>query len=233
MALGGGNVELRGRIPTRVFRIIIFALLSVAVGIWVYWLVRGSGPYHWLQQRLVCLGLRESQVLGALLAFLLVFIVWMIPTFILRYCSDLPLLGEELTATHGRSFLPTVREGLNAQRQTQSEMLDLPRHTAQRSQFFRQMGWVGIGVGLGAWLVTWIAWYFSGQVWPTPLAVGIVGVLGGILSVITGRPIVFDRRKIQNIDRIVKRVGVWVVVLVLLFLAVMCVVEAFRPALPF
>jgi hypothetical protein len=162
-------------------------------------------------------------------AFLLVFIVWMIPTFILRYFSDLPLLREEVMMPQGKSFLQTFQESLNAQRQTQSEMLDLPRHATQRSQFFRRMGWVGIGVGLGAWLVTWIAWYLGGQIWPTPLAVGVVGVLGGVLSVITGRPIVFDQYKIQNIDRIVKRVGVLVVVLVLLFLAVMCVLEAFRP----
>ena len=86
-------------------------------------------------------------------------------------------------------------------------------------------------MGLGAWLVTWIIWYLDGEIWPTPLAVGLVGVLGGILSIITGRPIVFDRYKIQKLDRIVKRLGLLVIALVLLFLAVLCVVEAFRSAI--
>ncbi len=217
---------MTGRIPKRVFRIIVLSLLLVAVGIWINWLVRGTGPYTWLQQRLAFIGLRESQVLGALLAFILVFVVWMIPTLVLRYLSDMPPLHQELALTEGKSLPRLFKESLHTQQQTQAERLALPAHAPSRRRFFQNMGWVGIGVGLGAWFVTWLAWYLSGQIWPTPLAVGIVGVLGGLFSVISGRPIIFDRQKVHRLQNITKRVEVLVVLFVILFLIVVCVLEA-------
>ena len=150
-------MNFRGRISTRVFRIVVIILLLIAVGVWIRWLVLDASPYHWLQQRLSFLGLRESQVLGALLAFLCVFVLWMIPTFILRYFSDMPLLHEKLAdVTQGGSFVQTLRERVDAQQRTQAEMLALPARDAARSRFFRRMGWVGIGVGVGGgWPPGW------------------------------------------------------------------------------
>ena len=216
-------------IPIRVFRIIIAILLLIAIGIWMYWLIQGSGPFDWLRQRLEkFLGLRESQVLSALGAFVLIFLVWMVPAFTLRHFTDMPHLREEWSTIRGQSLRGVWQESANTQRQKQAEMLSLPERSPTRSTFFRQMGWVGIGVGLGAWLVTWITWYLSEQIWQTGLAVGLVGVLGGLLSVITGRPIMLDQPRVQKLQGITNRL-IWIIlILTLLFAAVMCVVQALR-----
>ncbi|MCP4544054.1 MAG: hypothetical protein GY832_43640 [Chloroflexi bacterium] len=215
-------------IPTRVFRVVAIILLLIAIGIWMRWLIQDSGPFDWLQQKLEFLGLRESQVLGALGAFVLVFVVWMIPTFVLRHFTDMPHLREEWMMIQDKSLRGIWQESMNAQRQKQAEMLSLPKHSPTRSKFFRQMGWVGIGVGLGAWLVTGIVWYLGKRIWQMGVAVGLVGVLGGLLSVVTGRPIMFDWPQAQKLKGIVNRLGCIITILALLFAAVMCVVQAFR-----
>jgi hypothetical protein len=216
-------------LPLRVFRVIIIILLLIAIGIWMYWLIQGSGPFDWLRQRLgKFIGWRENQVLSATGAFLLVFLVWMIPAFTLRRFTDMPHLREEWSTIREQSLRGTWQESVNAQQQKQAEMLSLPERSPTRRTFFRQMGWVGIGVGLGAWLVTWITWYLSEQIWQTGLVVGVVGVLGGLLSVITGRAIIFDRDRVQKLQGVTNRL-IWIIsILVLLFAAVMCVVQALR-----
>ncbi len=214
-------------ISAPVFRVILFILLGVITAIWLRWLILDSGPYHWLQQALLWIGRRESQILGALLAYLLVFIVWMIPTTVLRYFTDMPwLFGEE--RREAVSAAATFRESFATQRRRQGEMLERDADDPARRRFFRQMGWIGIGVGLVAFLATWMGWYLSGQIWTTPLAVGLVGVLGGLLSALTGRPLLFDQGKITTIRRVVARGVKVILILTLLFLAVMCVWQALQ-----
>ena len=59
-------------------------------------------------------------------------------------------------------------------------------------------------------------------------ALGLVGVLGGLLSVITGRPIMLDQPRVQKLQGITNRL-IWIIlILTLLFAAVMCVVQALR-----
>ena len=216
------------RIPAPVFRTIALLLLLPALGLWIYWLLpEVGGPYHWVQPRLLFLGLRESQLLSVTLAFALAMGLWAIPTAILRHSSDMPPLHEAFRPSPGSSFLQDFRQGLAAQRQRQAEMVALPAENEDRRRFFRRLGWVGIGVGLGAWVVTGVVWYLSGQLWPTLLAVGLVGLFGGGLSVITGYPLIFDREKVQAIAGITQRLGLVVLALIMVGLAVLCVVDAF------
>lgn len=216
------------RIPAPVFRTIALLLLLPALGLWIYWLLpEVGGPYHWVQPRLLFLGLRESQLLSVTLAFALAMGLWSIPVVILRHFSDMPSLREAFLPSPGSSFLQDFRQGLAAQRQRQAEMVALPADSESRRRFFRRLGWVGIGVGLGAWIVTGVVWYLSGQLWPTPLAVGLVGVLGGSLSVITGYPLIFDREKVQTIAGITRRLVFVILILIMVGLAVLCVVDVF------
>lgn len=211
-------------ISAPVFRAVVLIGLGMITMIWLRWLILDSGPYHWLRQHLLWWGARESQIVSATLAYLAIFIVWLIPTMVLRYFSDLPwLIGEEAQRdAPGTAF----RQSLDAHRQRQQEMLARAPADPERRRFFRRMGWIGIGVGLLGFLATWLGWYLGGQLWAMPLAIGLVGALGGLLSVLTGRPLIFDRNKVYALRRLVMRAGLVILVLTLLFLAVMCVWQA-------
>ncbi len=219
-------MRFRNTIPAPIFRTVIFALLGIIIVLWLGWLILGSGSYHWLQQRLLWVGERESKVLGALFSFLLLFIIWLIPTGILRYFSDLTWLGAEDLGTTQASLVAQFQQSSNAQHLKQSGMLSRDHNAPQRSHFYRRMGWAGVGVRLLGFSVTWLAWYLSEQIWSTPLAFGLVGVLGGLLSIFTGKPLMFDWQKTQNLQRIILHIGIVLLILAMLFLAVICVVEA-------
>lgn len=192
-------------LPLPLFRLIAFALLAAAVAVWLGWIIRDADPYHWLQQRLLFIGQRESQLIGGLGAFILVFLVWTVPVSVLRGFTDLPPLRQALT-------LANFQEEWQAQRRAQAEALDLPGDDPARRAFFRRLGWIGVGVGLGGWLITGVAWTLSGRLWETPLAVGLVGVLGGLISVLSGRAGMFDRPKLLKLKAVTQRLLVITVV---------------------
>lgn len=217
-------MERKRYISAPVYRVILFILLGAITAIWLRWLILDSGPYHWLQLAFRWVGLRESQLIGATLAYLAIFIVWLIPTVVLRYFADLPWFVGETPSPDAP--LLAFRKGLRAQRQRQWDMLGRAADDPERRRFFRQMGWVGIGVGLVGALITWIIWYVNGALWDMSLVLTLVGLLGGLLSVLTGRPLLFDQGKIATLRRVVNRGVIIILILTLLFLAVMCLLEA-------
>ncbi|MBN1873694.1 MAG: hypothetical protein JXA33_05650 [Anaerolineae bacterium] len=211
------------KLPRFTFQVMVLLLLLVSVGVWLRWILWDSGPYAWLRAKLVFLGQRESQLLGGLLAFLLAFVFWVAPTMILRLWTDLPPLSEALSDLRGHSLVEVMREEVDAQREQQAKMADLPGDDPRRRAFFRRLGWVGIGVGIGALGVTWLVWYLSGNVWPESLVMGLVGVVGGLLSVLTGHPLLFHYEKVMQLETLTRRIG-WVVILLLLLgLSLLCV----------
>lgn len=214
------------KLRVRTFRVLAFGWLAVITVLWLIWLIRDAGLYGWLHPRLSFFGARESHVIGALLAFLAIFPLWIGPTMILRARTNMLPLQDDL-ARQG-PLRDAIQDNLAAQRQQQARMLDLPPHALVRQRFYRQMGWLSIGVGLGAALITWIVWYISGAIWPVLLVTSLVGILGGLLSIITGRPILYDAPKIQHIQHLVKRFGIIAMIVALVFASVMCVIQALR-----
>jgi hypothetical protein len=211
---------------TRTFRILALILLALTTAIWLGWLIRDTGPYGWLHPRLRFFGAREGRVLAALLAYVALFPAWIAVTVLLRALTPMHPLREDLTIRG--SLRDDVRDHLRAQRQRQATMLDLPPHALVRQRFYRQMGWVGIGVGLGASVVTWVVWYVSGDLWLMLVGISLLGVLGGLLSVITGRPILYDTPKVQQIAGYVRRAGLVIIVITLLVAVAITAVQLLR-----
>lgn len=193
------------------------SLLAIAA-LWGMWLWRETGPYAWLQHHLTFWGQRESQVVGATLAFMLLFVLWLAPTLALRRFSDMPSLGPG----SARDF----RTALHAQRKTHDAMLAQPADAPERARYFRYMGWVGVGVGIVALLITGVVWYLDEALWVTGWVVALVGVLGGLLAVLSGRPVIFDTVKIDTISTVVRKIGMVVVVMTLVFATGMCVITS-------
>jgi len=191
------------------------SLLAIAA-LWGMWLWREAGPYAWLQRHLTFWGQRESQVVGATLAFMFLFVLWLAPTFALRRFSAMPPLGL--------GSARDLRTALYAQRKTHDAMLAQPADAPERARYFRYMGWVGIGIGGVALLLTGIVWYLNEALWMTGLVVALVGLLGGLFAVLSGRPVIFDTYKIYTISAVVRKIGIIVVVMALVFVTGMCVI---------
>lgn len=215
-----------GKLTKRTYQILVFTLLAIGIGAWASWIIRDAGIYHWLRQNLLFMGERESQVMGAFLAFVAMVIIWTVPTTLLRYASELPPLTEALEVSQDKSLVETFQDNLGKRRKEQEQMLALEVDDPDRHRFYRRMGGIGITIGLGAFLVSWIIWYLSGEIWQQPFLVGVVSILGGLLSVFTGRPLMFDSKKIERIQAITKRGVIYFLIATMLFLAFMCVWEA-------
>ncbi|MGC9396162.1 MAG: hypothetical protein ACP5J4_15070 [Anaerolineae bacterium] len=193
----------------------IVSLLAIVI-LWGTWLWRDAGPYAWLQRALGFWGKRESQIVGATLAFLFLFILWLVPTFVLRHFSDMPPMGL--------GSAQDFRVALEVQRQKQNAMLVQPPDAPERVRYFRYLGGVGIGIGVVALLLTGIVWYVSEALWTTGLVITLVGFIGGLLSVLSGRPFIFDTPKVYAISAVVRKIGLTVVIMLLVFAAGMCVI---------
>ena len=206
-------------IPKPVFLVYMAISLLAIVILWGTWLWRDAGPYVWLRSNLLFLGRRESQIVGALLAFVFLFVIWMLPTFALRHFSDMPPMG----LGDAQDF----RAAWDAQRQKRSAMLEKPADAAERVRYFRYFGLAGLGLGSVALLLAWIVWYSSGALWTEAFVFALVSLVAGLLAVLTGRPFIFDISKINNIQVVVQKI-VWVVIImVLVFASGMCLISMF------
>ncbi len=198
--------------------------LLTLTALWARWLALDLNPYHWLHQTFHFLGERESALLSAMLAYILLFVLWIFPTFALRRYADMPPMGTEQPAP--RDAFRQIQHGLKAQHALRAEMLAEPAYEPSRIAYFRRMGWIGIIVGGFSFLLTWMLWFATAEVWITPLAVGLVSVLGGSLSVITGKPFLFDTPKIHALAAFTRRCTVIFLICAMLFLAIMCILTA-------
>lgn len=204
-------------IPKPVFLVYMAISLLAIVILWGIWLWRDAGPYAWLQRNLLFWGQRESQIVGALFAFLFLFVIWMVPTFALRRFSDMPPMGL--------GDAQDVHEAWEAQRQKRTAMLAKPADAPERARYFRYLGLAGLGLGSVALLLAWIVWYTSGALWAEAFVFALVSLVAGLLAVLTGRPFIFDTSKINNIQVVVQKI-VWVVIIMMLvFASGMCLIS--------
>lgn len=195
----------------------VLSLSTIAI-LWGTWLRRNAGLHAWLQRNLLFWGQRESQVASATLAFLFLFVLWLAPTFVLRHFSAMPPMGL--------GSAQDFRAALHAQRKTHDAILAQPANAPERARYFRHLGWVGVGIGGVALLLTGIVWYLNEALWMTGLVVALVGLLGGLFAVLSGRPVIFDTYKIYTISAVVRKIGIIVVVMALVFATGMCVITS-------
>lgn len=210
-------MNLRKPIPKLVFLVYMAISLLTIVILWGIWLWRDAGPYAWLQRNLLFWGQRESQIVGATLAFVFLFVIWMVPTFALRHFSAMPPMG----LGDAQDF----RAAWDAQQQKRAAMLAKPVDAPERARYFRYLGLVGLGLGGVALLLTWIVWYVSKTLWTEGFVFALVSLVAGLLSMVMGRPFIFDTFKINNIKAVVQRI-VWVVIMMMLvFASGMCLIS--------
>lgn len=193
------------------------SLLAIVI-LWGTWLWRDAGPYAWLRHNLLFWGQRESQIVGATLAFVFLFVIWTVPTFVLRRYSDMPPMGL--------GSAQDFREALDAQRQKRDVMLAKPADAPERTRYFRYLGLVSLGLGGVALLLTWIVWYINGTLWTEALVFALVGLFAGLISVLLGRPFIFDTSKVYRINAVVRKVGMVVVIMALVFAVGMCIITS-------
>jgi hypothetical protein len=199
-------------VPKPVFLVYLVISLLFIVDLWVTWLWHDVGPYAWLQRNLGFWGQHESQIVGATLAFLFLFTVWLAPTFALRRFSDMPPMGL--------GSVQDFREAWNAQQQKRNAMLAQPVGASERARYFRRLGLAGIGLGGIALLLTWIVWYLNEVLWTTGLVFALVGLLGGLFTVLSGYPLIFDTSKVNVIYAVVRKIGLIVIILTMVLVAV-------------
>lgn len=212
-------------IPKRTFQTIAFITLLVPLGVWLVWLIRYAGPLPWLREALAFLGPRESRILAPFVAFLLPFAGWLLVILPLRARSQITTAQEEMERLGATSHWELFRRSLEEQQRERAEMTALPANAPMRVRYFRRLGLIGILVGVLSLLVTGIIVYLSSDVWLTGLVAGIVGVVGGLASLLTGRASIFDKERVERMDRSVKIAVAGIALLVLLLLSLVCVFE--------
>lgn len=193
------------------------SLLAIVI-LWGTWLWRDAGPYAWLQRNLLFWGQRESQIVGAMLAFVFLFVIWTVPTFALRHFSDMPPMG----LGDAQDF----REAWDAQRQKRDVMLAKPADAPERARYFRYLGLAGLGLGGVALLLTWIVWYISETLWTEAFVFALVSLFAGLITVLLGRPFIFDTVKVYKIDAAVRKIGLVAIIMALVFMAGICVIAS-------
>ena len=205
-------------IPKPVFLVYMAISLLAIIILWGTWLWRGTGPYAWLQRNLIFWGQRESQIVGATLAFIFLFVIWLAPTFALRHFSDMPPMGL--------GSAQEFREALDAQQQQRALMLAKPAGAPERARYFRYLGMVGLGLGGVALLLVWMVWYISETLWIEVFVFALVSLFAGLITVLIGRPFIFDTAKVYKIDAAVRKIAMIVVLMGLVFAAGMCVLTS-------
>lgn len=208
----------RKSIPKPVFLVYMAISLLAIVILWGTWLWRDAGPYAWLQRNLLFWGQRESQIVGAMLAFVFLFVIWTVPTFALRHFSDMPPMG----LGDAQDF----REAWDAQRQKRDVMLAKPADAPERARYFRYLGLAGLGLGGVALLLTWIVWYISETLWTEAFVFALVSLFAGLITVLLGRPFIFDTVKVYKIDAAVRKIGLVAIIMALVFMAGICVIAS-------
>jgi len=211
-------VNPRKSIPKPVFLVYMAISLLAIVILWGTWLWRDAGPYAWLQRNLLFWGQRESQIVGAMLAFVFLFVIWTVPTFALRHFSDMPPMG----LGDAQDF----REAWDAQRQKRDVMLAKPADAPERARYFRYLGLAGLGLGGVALLLTWIVWYISETLWTEAFVFALVSLFAGLITVLLGRPFIFDTVKVYKIDAAVRKIGLVAIIMALVFMAGICVIAS-------
>lgn len=211
-------MNLRKPIPKPVFLVYMAISLLAIVILWGIWLWCDAGPYAWLQRNLLFWGQRESQIVGATLAFVFLFVIWLAPTFALRHFSDMPPMGL--------GSAEDFRAALRAQQQKREAVLSRPANDPERARYFRYLGLAGLGLGGVSLLFTWIVWYISATLWTEAFVFALVSLLAGLITVLIGRPFIFDAAKVYKIDAVVRKIGMIVVIMALVFAAGMCMITS-------
>jgi uncharacterized membrane protein len=174
------------------------------------------------------LGAGTSEVAAGFLAFLIVFVIWMVPTVLLRRLTPLGPVRRQLSPSQLRNLPRDVQTELAERRRRESQMLGLPPHAPERRRFYRRMGWTGVAVGLVTALVTWIVWRVTNRLWLWGAVFSAVSLAAGLASGISGRPVAFHRHNLGRVQRTTRLVVAVVAVLALIVIGAVCALQTFR-----